>query len=148
MDFTYSFSIQKYTRGSRLGLYKNWMLKPVRVFDQTALNSDYGVLREIKAETHVGGKNSNQVKFNAISGTIDTSGTLFAENKKPLTYSPVFLYKTDTGTLLDRVCTDVNGFYKFINLKNHTSYFIVAYDPNKKMNATIVEFTVKEETNE
>ena len=58
---------------------------------------------------------------------------------------PVYLYSTITGVLLSKSFTDTNGYYRFDYLRPGFSYMIVSYDRTSVKNATIIEFTLKEE---
>ena len=55
------------------------------------------------------------------------------------------MYSTVTGVLLSKSFTDVNGYYRFDYLRPGFSYMIVSYDRTSIKNATIIEFTLKEE---
>lgn len=60
----------------------------------------------------------------------------------------VYLYNSLTGHLLQKTTSDEEGNYIFNNLLYDYKYLMVAIDRFGKNNATILEFTLKEETNE
>lgn len=80
-----------------------------------------------------------------VTGTTFVEGVLKTDDKELVSYSPVYLYSTVTGVLLSKSFTDVNGYYRFDYLRSGFSYMIVSYDRSSVKNATIIEFTLKEE---
>lgn len=80
-----------------------------------------------------------------VTGTTFVEGVLKTDDKELVSYSPVYLYSTVTGVLLSKSFTDVNGYYRFDYLRPGFSYMIVSYDRTSVKNATIIEFTLKEE---
>lgn len=80
-----------------------------------------------------------------VTGTSFVEGILKTDNKEVVPYSPVYLYPTTTGILLGKTFTNEDGYYRFDYLRPGFSYMIVSYDRDSVKNATIIEFTLKEE---
>lgn len=80
-----------------------------------------------------------------LNSTNHVEGVLKNDNKEVVPYSPVFLYNTTSGVLLKKTFTDVNGYYRFDYLRAKQSYMIMSYDKTYQKNATVIEFTLKEE---
>lgn len=81
-------------------------------------------------------------------GDKELSGVLLDEDNQICPYYVVFLYSVSTGHLVDKTATDEEGNYKFEHLQVNHKYMIVSYDRFNKNNSTIIDFILKEETNE
>lgn len=81
-------------------------------------------------------------------GSQEISGILLDNKSKPIPYSPVYLYSSTSGQFIQSTSTLIDGSYSFINLRPNYSYMVVSTDKTKSYNATVLEFTLKEETNE
>lgn len=81
-------------------------------------------------------------------GSKEISGILLDNKNKPISYSPVYLYSSISGQLIQSTSTLIDGSYSFINLRPNYSYMVISVDQTKSYNATVLEFTLKEETNE
>ena len=80
-----------------------------------------------------------------VTGTSFVEGILKTDNKDIKPYYPIYIYSTSTGVLLKKSFTDASGYYRFDYLRAGFSYMIVSYDRQSIKNATIIEFTLKEE---
>ena len=98
---------------------------------------DLAVLENIRAAAN----NYNYL----ITGLDFVEGVLKTDDKELVSYSPIYLYATSTGVLLKKSFTDANGLYRFDYLRAGFSYMVVSYDRTSVKNATIIEFTLKEE---
>ena len=100
-------------------------------------NRDKVVLENIR----VAANNYNYL----VTGLDFVEGILKTDNKDIKAYHPVYIYSTSTGVLLKKSFTDENGYYRFDYLRSNYSYMVVAYDRDSIKNATVIEFTLKEE---
>lgn len=100
-------------------------------------NRDKIVLENIRASVN----NYNYL----VTGLDFVEGILKTDNKDIKPYYPIYIYSTSTGVLLKKSFTDASGYYRFDYLRAGFSYMIVSYDRQSIKNATIIEFTLKEE---